>query len=354
MNGRTWTDEELRTLERMVEDKARPATIARTLGRRPNVVSAKIRAMRISTYHEKRVYRYGMRLWTAQDIEYVARYYGHKPTKAIARKLNRTVTSVYQRAMRLGVAQEIREDIDRMMTDDDVAALLGVSHHTVQTWWKQHGLPYEKLGKVYITHEDAIYAWLREGHILRCTRDALPGHLQRMYDAVRREYYTKDEVLAMDVSVMTPRHWPHIAKRDGIESPRLFLVGRSGSGRGEVARLERTAYYRKDEVRAWAYRYGYLIPESTKHPDLADIVTAWLSRYIPCPELYELIPQSSTHKFQQYAGFPKQVKVRAYYDRHEVVAWMRERGMHAEARAIYRGEPLCYDDSIRERERRHA
>ena len=292
--------------------------------------------------------------WSIEDMHYVAKHYGQKPAKAIARRLKRSTHAVYQCAARMGVAQEVREDIERMMSDDDVAAMLGVSHHTVQTWWKAHGLPYEKRGKNYVTHEELVTAWLREGHVLRCTRDALAPYLQRVYDAVRREYYTKDEIIAMDVSVMTPKNWPSIARREGIASPRLLLVGRSGIGRGEGARIERTTYYRKEDVRAWAYRFGYLIPETVKHPDMADIVTAWLSKYVPCPELYEVIPQSSTHKFQQYAGFPKQIKRRAYYDRAEVVAWLRGRGMHAEARRIYRGAPLCYDESIRERERRHA
>ncbi len=242
------------------------------------------------------------------------------------------------------------------MTSTDVAEFLGVTKHTVGTWWKDNGLPYHVRGQMYLAYEGEILEWLRtDANILRLTRDAIEPRLQRLYDAVRREHYTLDELNALDVPALMPRQWKWgEAQGCGASPPKAIIIGRNGGGNKGASRQLRVVYYRKDEVRAWAYAWAHVIPENVKHPDIADVVMAWQSRYVLNAELHTFFLQGTVSKWRASKDFPRQARFRMYYDRLEVVAWCKAHGFASIARALYRGVPLCYDEVIRERERRHA
>jgi len=364
-----WTPERVDTLRAMVATHS-TRDIAQHFHCTPVAVRRKLEAIGISLRQVKSVVAavkppskkvhtstlYRPRRWTESEELYLARYYGARPTRDIARHLKRSVQSVRQRARKIGVHDEVIENAMTMMNADAVAAWLGISPATVGSWRRQLGFPYEPRIHSHVTYESAVIDWLRtDANVLRLTRDAIEPRLQRLYDAVRREHYTLDELNALDVPALMPRRWKsdHASQCD-VSIPKAIIIGRSGIGTGCPARLSRTTYYRKDEVRAWAYAFAYIIPESVKHADIADVVLAWQSRYVLNAELYALIPQHNVSNWYTSKGFPRQVKFRMYYDRLEVVAWCKANGHADIARALYRGVPLCYDEVIRERERRHA
>ena len=296
------------------------------------------------------------RRWTEQEEQYLATHYGIKPTRSIAKRLKRSMESVRLKANKLGANDTRLHNTAVMMTGHDVAAWLGVSRDTVGTWWMTKGLPYHVYGNRYLAYESEVLEWLRtDANVLRITRDNVEPRLQRIYDAVRREYYTDDDLEAIDVPILLPRRWKWKASITmGVALPQAVVVGRYGNGHGGPARHVRQVYYHRSEVLAWAYAFAYIIPDTVQHPDIADVVLAWQSHYLPNAELYSHFPQTTVSKWRMSKGFPQQVKYRAYYDRLAVVAWCKAHGYTSIARALYRGVPLCYHEVIRERERRYA
>jgi hypothetical protein len=52
----------------------------------------------------------------------------------------------------------------RLLTDRDVAHLLGVSVRRVRTLWRTPGFPGRKVCRLCLTEEAAFLAWLSQGH----------------------------------------------------------------------------------------------------------------------------------------------------------------------------------------------
>ena len=296
------------------------------------------------------------RKWTPEEIDYLATHYGQHSTARIARRLKRTVHSVRGKAFVIGAVENRRHAAGTMMTVQDVADFLQVSPGTIQTWASKHGLPFMRHAFQGLTHESDVLAWLRtDANVLKLSRERIEPRLQRLYDATRAQYYTGQELRDTLVPILQPRQWNYGAVlRTDVPAPTPHNVGRNGDAATGPARLSRTTYYRKDEVWAWAWEFGHLIPDNVKHLDIADIRMAWLSKYIPSAELYRYFRQATVHKWTNRRGFPPQPKHRICYDRLAVVAWCKAHRFPDIARALYRGVPLCYDEVIRERERRHA
>lgn len=354
-----WTPEAMATLKRMATTQP-VAIIAKHFGTTERAVRRQIGRMGITLQGiqrptiKRRTVHHPPRRWTPQEEQFVAAHYGTMPTRKIAQRLKRSFASVWGKVYKLQAHEELRHDAEMMMTSTDVAEFLGVTKHTVGTWWKDNGLPYHVRGKIYLAYEGEILKWLRtDANILRLTRDAIEPRLQRLYDAVRGEHYTLDELNALDVPALMPRQWKWgEAQGCGASPPKAIIIGRNGGGNFGASRQSRVVYYRKDEVRAWAYAWAHVIPENVKHPDIADVVLAWQSRYLLNAELHAFFLQGTVSKWRAWKGFPRQVKFRMYYDRLAVVAWCKANGHADIARALYRGVPLCYDEVIRERERR--
>jgi len=296
------------------------------------------------------------RLWTEQEIDYLATHYGVKSTQSIAKYLKRTVHSVRGKAFVIGAVENRRHAAEAMMTVQDVANFLQVPYGTIQTWASKYDLPFTRHAYQDLTHESDVLAWLAtDANVLKLGREQIEPRLQRLYDATRAQFYTGQELRDTLVPILQPRQWNYGAVlRTDVPAPTPYNVGRCGHAATGPARLSRTTYYRKSEVWTWVYEFGHLIPDNVKHPDIADIRMAWLSKYIPSAELYRYFRQATVHKWTMRRGFPPQPKHRICYDRLAVVAWCKANGFASIARALYRGVPLCYDEVIRERERRHA
>ena len=354
----SWTPDHIAMLQAMVATHS-VSDIAQHLGCAERAVRRKLGVMNISLRQVKhnakpRKVLNPPRRWTEQEEMYLSTHYGERPLRKIAKHLKRSTESVRQKAHKMGIHDDAVRDASSMLSRSDVAALLGVSPDTVQTWWREHDLPYEKRFKQYFTYESAVLTWLRtDANVLRLSRERIEPRLQRIYDAVRREYYTLEELNALDVAALQPRRWKWEAtRRHDVSPPKAIVIGRHGMGNSSVARLSRQTYYRKDEVWAWAWAFGHIIPEKVRHPDIADIVLAWRSRYLLNAELYAHIAQTTVSRWYTTRGFPRQARFRICYDRIEVVAWLKAHGYAREAHQLDRGGILCYHDLIRDRERR--
>lgn len=98
MNGRAWTDAELRHLRRHYRRRTVPR-LAAELGRTPRAVEGKVERMGLSKGMRKGP-RYG---WHAADLELLAREYPRQGAAPVAAALGRSPTAVRIQAKRQGL-----------------------------------------------------------------------------------------------------------------------------------------------------------------------------------------------------------------------------------------------------------
>jgi len=292
------------------------------------------------------------RRWTEQEVEYLKANIGEKSLKQIAKHLKRTYHSVNGYVKAHGISDAWRERTSYLMTANEVAEMLGVQTDTVRQWAQNHGLPYEIQLKYGRYLESEVIAWLRQGHALRLDRATAAPHIQRIYDAVRREYYTGAELYAMNIPALTPQRFAVVrcrGKGPDIDTTPIVV----GNASNAMLNCWRIHYYRRDAVLAWAWHYGQTIYEEPRHPDIADVMTAWRTHYVTRYDLNEVIGEDALEYWYRRYDFPRAVR-RGVYDRRAVVAWLKVRGHAREAHRLDRGGVLCYHDLIRDREARHA
>lgn len=294
-----------------------------------------------------------VRRWTEEEANYLRAHIGEVSLKDMAKHLGRTYGSVVQYIYDHGISNEWQKRSAHLLTVDAVAAMLCVQPDTVRQWVRHHQLPCEIKLKYGRYHEDDVIAWLKRGHVLRLDRSAIPPYLQRIYDMVRREYYTDDELNAIDIPILTT-HRIAVQRYRG-DSPDLDLVPiRVGNASSGLLHDGRTLYYRKAAMREWAWRHGHLLYGKINHADFADVATAWQSQYITRRDVAQVISENVFEHWQNSHGFPKAEAARGVYDRRAVVAWLKVHGYAQEAHQLDRGGVLCYHELIRDREARHA
>jgi hypothetical protein len=99
---------------------------------------------------------------------------------------------------------------------------------------------------------------------------------------------------------------------------------------------------------------GHVVPETIADPDLADVMTAWLTEFVTTLELRKYIAKREQNHWGTNKGFPQSVIRSRVYNRADVIAWLKAHGHAREAHRLDRGGVLCYHDLIRDREARHA
>ena len=294
-----------------------------------------------------------VRRWTEEEANYLRAHIGEVSLKDMAKHLGRTYGSVTQYISDHGISDEWQKRSAHLLTVDTVAAMLCVQPDTVRQWVRYHQLPCEIKLKYGRYHEGDVIAWLKRGHVLRLDRAIIPPYLQRIYDMVRREYYTDAELNAIDIPVLTT-HRIAVQRYRG-DSPDLDLVPiRVGNASSGLLHDGRTLYYRKEAVREWAWRHGHLLYGKINHADFADVATAWQTHYITRRDVAQVISENVFEHWQNAYGFPKAETMRGVYDRRAVVAWLKAHGYAREAHQLDRGGVLCYHELIRDREARHA
>ena len=281
--------------------------------------------------------------WTKDEDEYIRSHFDRKSIKAMAKHLDRGYFGVRKRMIGLGLGTKL-DQIDHRLTAQDIALRLGVDVDASREWMRLKRFPCELVGKWLVTDEPSLNEWLEAGNILRADRAALDYRDRLMYDRAIAKHYTTAYLRSLDVPALSAMC---LYVRDE-EGQRLHpQVLRTGMG----PRADRT-YYRKRDVWAWCYYVGHAVPENIADPDLRDVMTAWLTEFVTTTELRKHIDKRTQNYWQTRYSFPESVVRSRVYRRAEVVDWLRANGHASIAHRLTRGAVLCYDDLIRDRQRR--
>lgn len=154
------------------------------------------------------------RPWTQEDIVYLRSHYGVRSTRAIARKLRRSVVAVRVAVSHMGIAAQLRSDVDdrTVMT---WSSMLGVSDRTINTWVRHGVLSLdEEFDEPYlrtrVISEDTMEMWLRQGNAIRCRPHAdTPPYWARLIAEVKAQYISAKELQRIDATL-----YPWILLRD--------------------------------------------------------------------------------------------------------------------------------------------
>lgn len=158
---KNWTAEEYKLLEKLTMiDKKTPKEIAEILGRTEDAIIIKInrRGLQIQTNDK--------RFWTKEEETLLSDLWGSESFETIAKKLNRTVSSIKNKAFLLGLGSVIESNYNGL-TIKDISDLLGVNINTVSVGWIGLGLKYkvQKISKSksyrYVEIKD-LYEFLEE------------------------------------------------------------------------------------------------------------------------------------------------------------------------------------------------
>lgn len=131
---KSWTEEEYKQLEYLVMvEKKTPKEIADILGRTEDSIIIKInrRGLKIQTNDK--------RFWTEEEETLVSDLWGSEPIEKIAKRLNRTVSSVRNKAFQLGLGSQIESNYDGLKIST-ISELFNVRTEMVNIYWVALGL----------------------------------------------------------------------------------------------------------------------------------------------------------------------------------------------------------------------
>lgn len=132
-----WTEEEYQLLEKLVmSDKKTPKEIAEILGRTEDAIIIKInrRGLQVQTNDK--------RFWTKEEETLLSDLWGTESLETIAKKLNRTVSSIKNKAFLLGLGS-FKENNYNGLTIKEISDLFNVNIDIVSVSWIGLGLKYK-------------------------------------------------------------------------------------------------------------------------------------------------------------------------------------------------------------------
>lgn len=284
--------------------------------------------------------RHGIELhkcWPIGDLEYLKKNAMTMSYARIGKRLKRSHESVRNMAVSLGIS--IFDELMDYTLLSDVAVEFGVNISVVHHFMLRHKFPVHKLrsnriGKLYHVIQSEVDEWLKQGHILRLTRDNLSPRLQSMWDNVRAQFISESELTAIDPWLGA--YSLQMQKKRGTP-PKPLMIGKRGESTYET-------YYRKDAIYAHYFIYGDTIPIYIRCDWIDAIRESWNSVYISTYELYKIIPKATAHQYHRDKNFPS-CHYRAYYDRAELVTWLEAYGWHDRAKLI-KSDPVTYQELI--------
>lgn len=110
------------------------------------------------------------RKWTIEEEEMLKELWGKVVPKSIAKRLNRTETSIIIRAKRLNLGPFCQE----YLTFNNIADLLGLDPHCISDTWKSKGLKYKKYKNKYLVKVENLLKFMKENQDLWDSRKLEP------------------------------------------------------------------------------------------------------------------------------------------------------------------------------------
>jgi hypothetical protein len=255
------------------------------------------------------------RKYSQTDAEILASFYGRMALPKLAKKLGRSEDAVRCASRRRGI------HIERSFTPwKRIEEMFGVVESSIRkriardiAEQSDDPFPHDRAGKYYLFYEADIIEWLRRGNVLTFDRAPMHPDIQRIYDAVRRNYYTWSELEQHDL-ILAPRH-------------RRF---------GYVPRLRsHESFFRRDHIWEFWWRIGHNLPR-TSHPYAEAVRLAWESTYVRKSDITALLGRSATTtiarrcKGSTHKAIRKE-ELRKYFDRvgrHDLAKRFAERPIH--------------------------
>lgn len=206
--------------------------------------------------------RYPRRPWTAEDDAYLAKWHNVKEPRLVARALKRSVHSIFQRAYVIGVSYVGHR---LALTPAHVATMLGINAASMQrrlTSKAVDPIPHHRIGRYIEIYETELMEWLNRGNVLAFDRAKIDPDLHRMYDVWRGRVITSAEITEECAPLM--EQW----SKTRAYAPDIvcMMPGHINA-------------YLKDDVFAWAYQCGHLIPPWAS-PRFKVIRQAWDTEWI--------------------------------------------------------------------------
>lgn len=279
--------------------------------------------------------------WSPKEVDYLYRHYNDMSMRQIAKKLKRGYSSVYLKMLSLGLRKDIQDIRGGALKLKDVCEILGCTENRVYDFIYSNNLPTRKVGSFYVIYETELHTWLRSCQILRFEREHFTPFYQRMYDEVRKQYYSSKELRSFDIACLRP----HGGRYQGSGHPKCALTAGTHKSR--------QYFYRKTEVWEWAYKLGHVFcNDKLTHPDFIAIQTAWNSEFITTFDLYTQFSEHSINKYRRRrGGFPAASAHREAYRRKDLADWFRPFRPDI-SQKLYRGLPVSYEQMIADYERR--
>ena len=273
--------------------------------------------------------RYPRRAWSTQDDTYLTSHYHVKSPKLIARALKRSVQSIFRRACDIGISYTGHQ---LALTVSQVALMLGITKPSLTRRLTNDALdpiPHHRVGRYIEIYENELRAWLNRGNVLAFDRAKIDPDLHRMYDAWRGRVITTAEINAECAPLMD--QWTS-TKNDAPDAVCMMP--------GKIK------CYVKDEVFAWAYQWGHIIPPWAS-PRFKVIRQAWDT---------EFIFKSEVHEYFSYATYARKInpyitrQIHVAVNRPELCARLAELGMHDLAKR-WRSTPIPWQELMRDFEK---
>lgn len=134
---KNWTEEEYQLLEKLIMiDKKSPKEVAEILGRTEDAITIKVnrRGLQIQTNDKK--------FWNKEEETLLSDLWGTLSLEKISNKLNRSVSSIKNKAFQLGLESYIESNYEGL-TMKDISDLLNIDINTISISWVSLGLKYK-------------------------------------------------------------------------------------------------------------------------------------------------------------------------------------------------------------------
>lgn len=137
VENKNWTKEEIKLLEKLtMEDKKDPKDIAKILGRTEQSIKVKMNRLGLKDQTSDK------RFWTPEEETLLSDLWGTESFEYIASKLQRSVSSIKNKAYMLNLGSSIENNYNGL-TLKDVSEILKISIDIISTAWISLGLKYK-------------------------------------------------------------------------------------------------------------------------------------------------------------------------------------------------------------------
>lgn len=272
------------------------------------------------------------RHWTDEELAFVRSHYSIKRTSWIAKRVRRSVASIYQVVVKYGIRDETEQGYHEV-TVKHWASVLGMTTGALQTIVRRGDIVLTTkditVTKTQQLSYDTMLSWLRSGGALHCTITAdTPRYIADIITSVKAQFISYDEIMAIDP-------WLNPSKIN--QSARECVgLGRTPIqvhviGAGEA----HTCYYKRTDFYNALYQRGHLVPRDIKDPYVRATWLAWDSVYIARWQIVKLGIQSK--------HLPKPI-VRGIYNRQQVLDWIRRNPKHSHLAKHVQQDPITWQE----------